>query len=84
MEHSVKVNMELKDGRAYLSILTSEEMHPKLVRSILVGAVNMSIRSEKTPEDQGKALKEIISYMESELVSVDSFGDLYSREDKSS
>jgi hypothetical protein len=41
----------------------------------LVGGLNLAIRGEKTPELQGKRLKEIISIMESELIDINSFDD---------
>jgi hypothetical protein len=36
----------------------------------------LTILSEKTPEKQGQALRGVINYLESELVSVDSFADI--------
>jgi hypothetical protein len=50
------------------------------IRSILVGGVAMTIRSEKTPELQANVMKDVISHLESEFIDPDSFNDLYSIE----
>jgi hypothetical protein len=35
------------------------------------------IRIEESPEKQGKMLSDVVKYLESELVNVDSFSDAY-------
>jgi hypothetical protein len=50
------------------------------IRSILVGGVALSIRSEKTPELQAKVMRDVIEHLESEFINPDSFDDLYTKE----
>ncbi len=77
--YQVIVDATLKeDGRMYLnlkqpsegvsSILTIEEIRP-----ILAGGLAMSIRAS---EDESKAMKEVMMYLEEEFVNSDSFSDL--------
>jgi hypothetical protein len=76
----VGVSVEVKDGRYFFDIMADKGLYMEDVRSILVGAVALSIRSEKTPELQAKVLKDVISHLESEFIDPDSFNDLYSIE----
>jgi hypothetical protein len=39
----------------------------------LAGGVALSIKSEKGPEKQGAAMKEVVDYLTSEFISTDSF-----------
>lgn len=71
----VGVHVEIKDGKAYISIEAAKGMALSEMQSVLVGGLNLAIRGEKTPELQGKRLKEIISIMESELIDINSFDD---------
>lgn len=76
----VGVSVEIKDGRFFFDIMADKDLYMEDIRSILVGAVAMSIRSEKTPELQAKVMREVIAHLESEFVNPDSFDDLYSNE----
>jgi len=77
--YQVIVDATLKeDGRMYLnlkqpsegvsSILTIEEIRP-----ILAGGLALSIRAS---EDESKAMREVMMYLEEEFVNSDSFSDL--------
>jgi hypothetical protein len=48
----------------------------EVIRSILVGGVALSIRSEKTPELQAKVMRSVVNHLESEFINPDSFNDL--------
>ena len=76
----VGVSVEVKDGRYFFDIMADKGLYMEDIRSILVGGVALSIRSEKTPELQAKVLKDVISHLESEFIDSDSFDDLYSIE----
>jgi len=76
----VGVSVEVKDGRFFFDIMADKGLYMEDIRSILVGAVSMSIRSEKTPELQAKVMREVFAHLESEFINPDSFDDLFSRE----
>lgn len=76
----VGVSVEVKDGRFFFDIMADKGLYMEDIRSILVGAVAMTIRSEKTPELQAKVMKDVIEHLESEFINPDSFNDLYSME----
>ena len=76
----VGVSVTIKDGRFYFDITADSNLYMEDIRSILVGGVALSIRSEKTPELQAKAMKDVISHLESEFINPDSFDDLYVNE----
>ena len=73
----VGVHCEFVDGKVYYKIDTTKGMTVKDLQSVLVGGLNLAIRGEKTPELQGKILREIISFMEQELINVESFEDAH-------
>jgi hypothetical protein len=72
---TVSVEVTVKDERFYFNILTNEGISLPMIRSILAGGLALSIRGEKTPETQAKAIKEVIDYLESEFINPDSFHD---------
>ena len=78
---NVGINVTLKDGRFYFDILANDDLDTKMIRSILAGAVALSIRGEKTPKLQAKALTEVMNYLESEFVNTDSFTDVHTKDD---
>jgi hypothetical protein len=51
------------------------------IRSILVGGVALSIRSEKTPELQAKVMRSVVEHLESEFIDPDSFKDISLKDD---
>jgi len=75
-KYQAGVELTIRDGRYYFNILAQEGLDIDAVRSILVGGLSLTILSEKTPEKQGQALRAVIDYLESELVSVDSFTEI--------
>lgn len=75
---NVSVEVKVKeDGRFYYNVLTQKGMDSEMIRSVLAGALALTIRGEETPEQQGKALRDVINYLEEEFISVDSFTDIY-------
>jgi len=74
---NVTVEVTIKDGRYYFNILTHEGVTKELIRSILAGGLALTIRAEETPEEQGKVIREVIDYLESEFINPDSFNDTY-------
>jgi hypothetical protein len=73
------VGVELRqneDGRFYFYLLADESVNIEMIRSILAGGLMLSILAEKTPESQSKAMTDVIEYMNSEFVSVNSFSDI--------
>ena len=76
----VGVSVTVKDGRYFFDIMADKGLYMEDIRSILVGGVAMSIRSEKTPELQAKVMREVIAHLESEFINPDSFDDLFSKE----
>jgi hypothetical protein len=76
----VGVSVTVKDGRFFFDIMADKGMDMKDIRSVLVGAVAMSIRSEKDSDSQAKVMREVIAHLESEFINPDSFDDLYVKE----
>jgi hypothetical protein len=77
----VGVSVTVKDGRYFFDIMADKGLYMEDIRSILVGGVAMSIRSEKTPELQAKSMRDVISHLQSEFINPDSFNDLDVRDD---
>lgn len=73
---TVGVEVTEVDGRFQFNILAEESLDMESIRSILAGGLTLTILSEKTPKDQGRVLREVIEYLESELISLDSFDDI--------
>lgn len=63
------VEVTVKDGRYYFNISAQKGLDMDAIRSILAGGLSLTILSEKTPEKQGQALRGVVEYLESELVS---------------
>jgi hypothetical protein len=72
----VGVEVTLRDGKFFYNIYADDRVSSENIRSILAGAVALSIRGEETPQLQAKALKEVIEYLESEFINVESFTDV--------
>lgn len=72
---SIAVHFELKDGRYHITIDTMKGMSLVTVQSMLVGALNLTIRGEETPERQAQTLRQIVRFMENELINGNSFED---------
>lgn len=73
----VIVEVEIKDGNYIFDISGNNSLSIEEIRSILVGGVCLTIHGEKTPKEQGKVLKDVISYMEQDFIDIDSFSDVY-------
>jgi hypothetical protein len=78
---NVGIVVTIKDGRYYFDISADGDLGTKDIRSILVGAVALSIRGEKTPKLQGQALKDVINHLESEFINTDSFTDVHIKDE---
>ena len=70
---SVRVDMTYVNGKFNFQLFAPKEVKPEMLRAMLVGGVALSIKSEKGPEKQGAAMKDVIDYLTSEFISTDSF-----------
>jgi hypothetical protein len=70
---SVRVDMTYVGGRFNFQLLADKKVKPGMLRAILAGGVALSIKSEKGPEKQGVAMKEVIDFLTNEFISTDSF-----------
>jgi hypothetical protein len=70
---SVRVDMTYVNGRFNFQLFAPKEVKPEMLRAMLAGGVALSIKSEKGPEKQGAAMKEVVDYLTSEFISTDSF-----------
>jgi hypothetical protein len=82
MKLSVSVDMEVKDGRSYLSINFPKNQKQITVQEtshILAGAISLLIKSSSQGDKikDYELIKEVIDHLNSEFVSTDSFSDLY-------
>lgn len=74
---TVTVEVTIKDNKYFFNILANEGLDNDMIRSILAGGVSLTIHGEDTPQKQGKVLREVISYLESDFIDIDSFDDVY-------
>ena len=77
----VGVSVTIKDGRFFFDVMADKGLSMEDIRSILVGGVALSIRSEKTPELQAKVMRSVVDHLESEFIDPDSFKDSYVNDD---
>ena len=77
-DNNMKVCVEVSvvEGKYQFDISAHKSLTIEDIRSILVGGVCLTIHGEKTPKDQGRALKEVIEYMEEDFIDTDSFKDV--------
>ena len=73
---TVTVEVTAKDDKFFYNILTQKGMDINDIRSVLCGGVALSIRGEETPKLQAEALRDVINYLESEFINVESFSDV--------
>lgn len=73
----VIVEVDIKDCNYIFDISANNSLSIEEIRSILVGGVCLTIHGEKTPKEQAKVLKDVISYMEQDFIDIDSFSDVY-------
>jgi uncharacterized cupredoxin-like copper-binding protein len=72
---TVFVQMTRRDGMSYFNIVQPKEQDELTlheIRMILAGAVALTIKSS---DNDAKAMREVIEYLEREFVDVDSFND---------
>ena len=77
IELNLNINFVVKDGRANIKLLTKDGLSRTDMLSILSGGLALVIRSGETPEQQGEMMVNVVKYLESELINVDSFSDTY-------
>jgi hypothetical protein len=73
---TVTVEVTAKDDKFFYNILAQKGMDINDIRSVLCGGVALSIRGEETPKLQAEALRDVINYLESEFINVESFSDV--------
>lgn len=76
---TVTVEVTIKDDKYFFDILANENMDTDMIRSVLAGGLSLTIHGEDTPQKQGKVLRDVISYLESDFIDIDSFDDVYIR-----
>jgi hypothetical protein len=82
MKLSVSVDVEIKDGRSYISIGFPKNQQQITVQDtshILAGAISLLIKSSSqgdTIKDY-ELIKEVIDHLNSEFVNIDSYADAY-------
>jgi hypothetical protein len=72
----VSVEVTVNDGKFFYDISAQKGMDIEDIRAVLCGGVALSIRGEETPKLQAEALREVIGYLESEFINVESFSDV--------
>lgn len=72
----VCVEISVVDDKYQFDISASNSLTIEDIRSILVGGVCLTIHGEKTPKDQGRALKEVIDHLKDDFIDIDSFSDV--------
>jgi hypothetical protein len=73
---TVTIEVTAKDNKFFYNILAQKGMDINDIRSVLCGGVALSIRGEETPKLQAEALRDVINYLESEFINVESFSDV--------
>jgi hypothetical protein len=76
MKLTVTVEVTLKDDKFFYNILAQKGMNVDEILTVLCGGVALSIRGKETPKLQAEAIKDVITYLESEFINVDSFSDV--------
>jgi hypothetical protein len=81
MKLSVSVDMEVKDGRSYLSINFPKQQQITVQETshILAGAISLLIKSSSRGDKikDYELIKEVIDHLNSEFVNIDSYTDAY-------
>jgi hypothetical protein len=70
----VCVKLEIKDGRSHISLVVppSQDLSLEEVGKVLAGGLALAIKSS---EKEAEYMKEIMEYLQSEFVNIDSFSD---------
>jgi hypothetical protein len=72
----VCIDVTIVDDKYLFDVSAHKSLTIKDIRSILVGAVCMTIHGEETPKDQARVLREVISHIEEDFIDIDSFSDV--------
>ena len=72
----VCIDVSIVDDKYLFDISAHKSLTMKDIRSILVGAVCMTIHGEETPKDQARVLRDVISHIEEDFIDIDSFSDV--------
>lgn len=70
----IEVSIEGDDNYLF-NISAPPSLDQDIIRSVIAGALSLSIRAEEGPKEQAKALRDVIDYLESEFINPDSFSD---------
>ena len=73
---TVTVEVTLKDDKFFYNILAQKGMNVDEILTVLCGGVALSIRGKETPKLQAESIRDVITYLESEFINVDSFSDV--------
>jgi hypothetical protein len=77
-KYKIIVEVEENDGRYFFDIQQPKDQKGSLdiqgIRAVLAGALALTIRGS---ENEPKAMKEVIDYLNSEFVNTDSFTDVF-------
>lgn len=73
----VSIDVSIVEDKYLFDISAHNSLNIQDIRSILVGAVCLTIHGEETTKDQARVLKEVIEYMEQDFIDIDSFSDVY-------
>ena len=76
MKLTVTVEVTLKDDKFFYNILAQKGMNVDEILTVLCGGVALSIRGKETPKLQAESIRDVITYLESEFINVDSFSDV--------
>lgn len=76
MKLTVTVEVTLKDDKFFYNILAQKGMNVDEILTVLCGGVALSIRGKETTKLQAEAIRDVITYLESEFINVDSFSDV--------
>jgi hypothetical protein len=60
-----------------LNYTPNDDLNKKQMLNILAGGLALVIRSEESPKTQGEMMSDVVKYLESELINIDSFSDTY-------
>lgn len=77
-KYKIIVEVEENDGRYFFDIQQPKDQKGSLdiqgIRAVLAGALALTIRGS---ENEPKAMREVIDYLNSEFVNTDSFTDVF-------
>jgi hypothetical protein len=81
MKNSLTIDYEIKDdGKLYLDFKTpGGKIKPHELLTVLTSSLSMNVRiltKEMTPEEEGKIVRDIMTFLSNDFFDNDSFNDL--------